>query len=228
MLVVLAYAQDQMARQLVESWRPHGARLLTTRDLSAPGWRHYVGAPGEGWAVVEGERVPIWWIRGVLTRIFSVRELDVPHIVAEDRQYVAEEMSAFLLSWLSSAPFPVLNRPTASSLMGPSLSHERCLALAARAGLPLPNRGNRAPAPEPAARSVQITVVGQRCLGAVNPRLAELALTFVRRVEAELMTVSFHGPEGGEYFAGAELLADVSRPEVASALLDWFAHRGRA
>ena len=36
---------------------------------------------------------------------------DLTHIVPADREYVAQEMNAFLLSWLATLPCPVLNRP---------------------------------------------------------------------------------------------------------------------
>jgi len=58
MLVVLAHSHDAAARALVDRWRARDARLMVPRDLSLPGWCHYVGGRGpwitpQQWRTVE-------------------------------------------------------------------------------------------------------------------------------------------------------------------------------
>src|SRR5258707_166954 len=110
MLVILAGQQDASAAELAASWNFSGASLLTPEDLSCTCWRWNPARSTGSQAVVGGRNIPVADITGVLTRLFSVQEQHLGHIVPEDRSYVASEMNAFLLAWLSSLKCPVLNR----------------------------------------------------------------------------------------------------------------------
>lgn len=226
MLVVLANPLDTPARELVARWGTGRARLMTARDLSRPGWRHSPAGVEAGWAVVDGEHVEVAALRGVLTRVPCVREAELPHIQPEDRGYMAAEMTAFLVSWLSGLPCPVLNRPSASSLLGPALGLERWRMLAAREGLALAAPEMRLPAvPTPFPETVRVTVVCRRWLGPVDEALGAQALRLASRLGVELLTVCFDapGPEGA--FVSAEPMVDVTNPAVAELLLERFEAR---
>src|SRR5262245_34157967 len=125
MILVLASRSDENARSLVDRWESHGARLLVPECLSVVGWRHRGSARPSSRAVLGGVPVNGAEIRGVLSRLPSVMPSDLLHICAEDRAYVAAEMTAFLVAWLASLPCPVLNRPTPTSLAGPLLRQEQ-------------------------------------------------------------------------------------------------------
>jgi hypothetical protein len=219
MLVVLTYPHDAAARTLVDRWRSRGARLMVPRDLSQPGWRHYVGGCGEEWFVSNGERLRTDVLSGVMTRMPSVRAQDLTHIAREDREYVAAEMDAFLASWLTRLRCPVLNRPVATSLMGPNRSRERWLLLAASAGLRPAARRSLAPGGDPAPATAAVTVVGRCWVGAVAPQLGAQAVCLAERAGVDLLTVQFDGPDRDAAFVCAELSIDVSSDEVADALL---------
>src|SRR5215204_1959203 len=219
MLVVLTHPNDAAARSLVYRWQSRGARLMVPRDLSQPGWRHYVGGCGEEWCVTSGERLRADALRGVVTRLPSVRVQDLPHIAAEDREYVAAEMDAFLASWLTRLRCPVLNRPVATSLLGPNRSRERWLLLAASAGLRPAVHRSRAPGRDPAPATAAVTVVGRRWVGAVAPELGAQAVCLAERAGVDLLTVQFDTRDRDAAFVCAELVIDVSSEEVADALL---------
>ncbi|MBZ4422796.1 hypothetical protein [Myxococcus sp. RHSTA-1-4] len=223
MLVVLAHPRDEQARGLVVRWASEGARLLSLLDLSTPGWQHRVGGTGPELAVVGGEQVEVSTFRGVVTRLPGYLDSDLTHIAPEDRSYVASELNAFLASWLSRLPCPVLNRPTASSLMGPSLGLERWLSLAARCGLPLAaarrDLGDGSP-----RRVASVTVVGRRWLGEVDAAVGEQAVRLAMAAGVELLTARFEGPA----FVSAELSIDVGAPAVAEVLLERFGSEARA
>jgi hypothetical protein len=168
MIVILASRHDAPARALAARWADQDAALLTPRGLSAAGWRHHLGSPEDSAAVVGGRTLPVADIKGVVTRLWSVGEADLPHVVPEDREYVAVEMSAFLTSWLSSLECPVLNRPTATCLAGPNWRAEEWTHRAARLGIPVRPVERRSalgdaaqPAP-PAEELASVTVVGER------------------------------------------------------------------
>ena len=140
MLVVVAGRHDATARAFVERHAGAGIALLTGDDLSRPGWRFSLGngGPGaDGSAVVGGRQVATTDIAGVLTRLPHVTEAELPAIVPEDRTYVAAEMTAFLLAWLSALRCPVLNPPTATCLAGPYWWPAQWVRVAHGLGIPV-------------------------------------------------------------------------------------------
>jgi hypothetical protein len=225
MILVLANRGDLAARRLVEAWRAHDARLVTLPDLSRPGWRHYLGDSGPEIAVASGELVPVASIQGVLTRIAWITPEDLPHVVEGDRPYVAAEISAFLIAWLSQLRCPVINRPATNSLMGAPHAAEGWVAIAARVGLVPPWTSRAFPAPPEAAwpaEAVTVSVLGDRCFGAVDPALADQACRLAAAAGVELLAVTFSHPAADATFLGAHLWPDVSLPELAVALLARF------
>src|SRR5271166_4132630 len=110
MLVVFASARDAIAQAIVSAWAPWDAALCSPADLSTPGWRHYVGAPEAAAAVIAGQIMPATAITGVLTRFPAVQPEMLADIDSADRDYVASEMTAFLIAFLSALPCRVLNR----------------------------------------------------------------------------------------------------------------------
>jgi hypothetical protein len=112
------------------------AALLLPADLSKRGWRFHPRDLDRSVAVVSGDAVPCSAITGVLTLLPRIDERELLHIVEEDRRYVAAEMTAFLLAWLSLLPasVPVINRPQPGCLTGPPWSPSRWTQEAARAG----------------------------------------------------------------------------------------------
>jgi hypothetical protein len=241
-IVVLASRFDTQAVWLAERWRHRGACLLTCEDLSRPGWRHESAAPARSTAVLEGRVIPVESIGGVLTRLYAVTEDELPHIVPEERAYVAAEMTAFLLAWLSSLRCTVLNRPTPSSLCGPNWSAERWLSEGARAGLQIEPLRRVLPPYVPAARGEALpidlnpsnggaaaasafTFVGQRHWSTKdNEALEPSLLADVRRLadaaQVELLTASFVGRPGSRRLASAVPWVEPTHPEVADALLE--------
>jgi hypothetical protein len=236
--VVVASRFDVDAARLVERWHERGAGLLTCDGLSRRGWIHHPAAPERSWAVLDEVAVPIIAIRGVLSRLPRVAESELPGIVPEERAYVAAEMMAYLVAWLSSLPCRVLNRPSPLNLTGPSWHPEQWLREAKRAGLPT-RRAHRVAAcftdsaasrlPPTASLDVaelpmSITVVGERCFGdsgegPIDRRVEGGLRRLAAAARVELMTASFVRGEGALVFAGAWPGVDVSRPEIADAVL---------
>jgi hypothetical protein len=86
--------------------------------------------------VVAGQKVALSGIEAAVSTMDTVTSGDLPQIVREDRAYVAAEMRAFLLAWLTTIPCPVLNRPTPLSLAGCGWRPEQWALAAAAHGIP--------------------------------------------------------------------------------------------
>lgn len=230
MIVVLASPHDQACGRLVADWAGR-ARLLTCQDLSVKGWRH---GPGEVDASVIGGRLTrTSEIEGVLTRLPLVEQSDLGNIVPGDRGYVAAEMTAFLAAWLSDLRCPVLNRPTATCLMGPYWRREKWVLTAARLGIPVVTAYRSVPPetrdgrPDLRRGPTTLHVIGQRCVGSADEQLRRWAVALAEAAGVGILRVRFTVAEAGPALLDADYWADVADPELSTAILGYFAGRPR-
>lgn len=223
-VLILASRVDDGARLLAERWSGHGARLLTPEDVASPGWTFEVDSPERSVAVVTGQCVGAGEIGGVLIRLPAVYEAELRWIQPDDRQYVATEMNAFLIAWLSALPCPVLNRPTATGLMGPGWRGEQWVHAAAVAGLRVVP-ATRAVHPisvmtqPPTPSFTTVTVVGEQCFGAEDEESADLARALARLGGVATLRAHLMKMAEGPAIAGADSWLDIADPAVADAVL---------
>src|SRR5262245_11315960 len=194
--VVVASRMDAIARTFARRYGARGVCLLTPDDLSHPGWCYRLGDLGTAVAVIGGQRTVMRDIAGVITRLPSVSECEIAHIAAADRAYVAAEMQAFLLSWLTALRCPVLNRPTPPCLGGPAWCPAQWVQMAARLGMPITTvcrhatfSGKPATKSAPRPKGAMVTIVGQRVIGTVDPVLARQARALATAAGVELLAV---------------------------------------
>jgi hypothetical protein len=230
-LIVASRADDGAGRLSMEL--PRGSSvILTPLDLSRPGWRVNGRETSDSIAVAGGRTLESRGITGVVCLLPRVFAKELGHIKAEDRAYVADEMTAFLVFWLSSLDCPKLNSPTPGCLSGPIWSRERWLLEAASAGLPVTTlrRSTRAAADAECSseRHVTVTVTGRSCLGHEDPQLRERARRLASAAGVDLLSVQFRTDDTVGGFAGADQFPDVSQPGVAEAIWDFFQDAGRA
>ncbi|MFZ0707291.1 MAG: hypothetical protein WAM71_16955 [Candidatus Korobacteraceae bacterium] len=222
MLLIVANHHDSIAPWLAHRWRAHDALVLTPLDLSSAGWRHYVGDCGNSRAIIAGREISSGQINGVVTRMPAVFEWELGHVVTADRQYVAAEMSAFLLAWLSSLSCPMLNRPTPHGLSGPDWNREQWVTLAAKLGIPvrLVHRTSALASSNPVdGLACQFIVVGDRCFPSAASQLCDHARTLAAAADTPLLALEFTGPEPDAKFVNASLRPDVNSPAIADAML---------
>ena len=137
MLLVLCGLDDAAAL-----WFAHGARqrgidctVVTSEVLSFARRRsHRLGAGGvtSTVALADGTVVDHSSVGGVLNRLPAPPDLAWHRASVPERQYASAELHAFALSWLSSLPCPVRNRPADECLGGPA-PHPMVVAQAAAA-----------------------------------------------------------------------------------------------
>jgi hypothetical protein len=198
-------------------------RLMTPDDLSQEGWTFRLNDPAGGTARLGGSAVPVADIAGVVTRLPAVTAHDLPHIAADDRGYVAVEMNAFLLAWLTSLPCPVVNRPTPLCLAGPPWRQEQWVLMAEQLGIParpVVRRTNEVPGPAVAAAPDHIvTVVGREHFGTENEELAERAHALADAAGADLLSVAFDGPRRDARLVNASLWLDLGDAAIGNAVI---------
>jgi hypothetical protein len=220
--IVLASRYDKQAALLASRW---DAALLSPVDLSIPGWRYRAPGFDQGSVVAAGREIPNREIRGVLTLLPFVDQRDLEHVHPEDRAYVASEMSAFLLAWLSALRCPVINRPSPECLCGPGWRVEQWLRLALRLGIPvqpIQRDSGAALDTNPLDAGTVVTVVGDRCFCDADPILAANAARLAGAAGVELLEVRFTGPARGDRFVTANVCPDLSAAATADAVMDRF------
>lgn len=229
MIIVLASGHDPTAETFVEQHGDQGVCMMTPADLSCVGWRHHLGDVENGTAVAAGRELSLRSITGVLTRLPWIAEYDLPHIVRGDRAYVATEMSAFLLSWLSELKCPVLNRPTPQCLSGPFWTHEKWVHTADRLGIPVTAVqrdirlfGAACPTADGDPGGATVTIVGHRNVGTVDQDLTQQARALADAAGVDLLAVRFSRATRGAAFLDAKLWPDLVDGEVAHAVLEYF------
>jgi len=213
MIVVLADRRDAGARAFVEGSAGE-AQLLTARDLSEPGWCH-CPTGGEEHAVIGGLSIAPREIAGVVTRIAGVAAETLRHIDPAERGFIAAEMNAFLLSWLSRLACPVVNRPSSGSLMGPAWSRERWLVEGCRAGFEPCARMLPVPLPAASCETRTIVLVGDACIGDASSGVSERARALAERAGVTLLGLCL---DEHDRLVAIEPWPDIARPETAAPL----------
>jgi hypothetical protein len=221
-IAVLASRHDLSARALVDAIGQQGASgLLTARDLSVAGWRHWVAGSPE-WAVIEGSPVPVDQLQAVIVRLPAVTADELPDIAPADRPYVAAEMTSLLQSWLDALPCRVYNRPGGAHLCGPGWRPEQWTRCAWRLGIPaepivrhhrLMENADRVAADGPFE---VVTVLGERCVGAADGHLRDWARLLTQAAGVLWLGVYFRAGR----FVAADGVPDLSTEELRAALLE--------
>lgn len=222
MLIILAKQQDENAARLADRWRSHDAVLVTAVDLSKSGWSLHLASSTRSRMRIGDRQVVGEEIKGVLTLIPRIYSEDLDHIVPSDRQYVASEMSAFLLAWLSSLRCPVLNRPTAESLSGPDWRVETWIHLAGQLGIPVSTVHRRTPnrvSDLEEQPTCEITVIGGECFGKAVPQLIANTRLLAKTAGTDMLTAHFASNKQDSVFVSASPWPDLASPELADAAL---------
>lgn len=220
MLVVCASRLDAIARTIVQHWSARGAALLTSEDLSQPGWRLFPGNSAEGTAVVSGACVPIRDIDGVLVRRSYVFQEELGYVAAQDRAYVAAEMTAFLRAWLVTLRCPVVNPPSHASLSGPNWSAQQWNYAARRAGarvnaLHVSSHATDVALSPSERNAVVVTVVGSRCLSRAPEHLTAIARRLAAIGRTPLLAVHFSSQKHATTFLRADPFPAIEDDGVA-------------
>ena len=219
MYLVLGSALDDVPYRLVQRWQEVGrdVALATPADLSLSGWRLRIGSAPEARAAVGQRLVSATELDAVISLLPWISHAELRHVVAEDRDYVVHEMSAFLLAWLHQVPCRVIDPPSTLSLAGCGRSSHEWAALASAIGV-------AADATWSGAFST-VTVVGGRVVGLVASPVAAAAEAITAAAGRALVTLRFAEEhvigDAEPVFAGTQVRPEVGSVNAADALLAW-------
>lgn len=225
-VLVIADRSDADAGTLVSRMGSR-AILVTPRALSMPGW-NWVPDP----AARTGRSVDTQFCGGrlgaVVTRLATVAPHQLGHVVPDNRDYVAAEMTAFLRAWLAGLACPLFNPPHNLCLNGPAWNPEHWAMLAASLGIPtapLHRRANGSPSLDtaiPVTPAARVTVAGNHAVNhdGCAPVLVHHARALAEAAVTPLLAVDFDdtGPAGR--LSAAACWPHLGHPDVLDALTD--------
>lgn len=160
-------------------------------------------------------------VRGTLNRLQLVPSAHLRGANTADRQYAEQELYALTLSWLSSLPGRMLNRPTPQGLGGEWRHPSEWLWLAAQAGLSTATyqQSDAREATVPPAQTVTRTIIIVRdicCDPTVPPSVADGCARLAQLSGADLLGLDFHVTPAGDWiFTNATPLPDLRSGGVA-------------
>jgi len=218
-LLLIARTGDP-AVQTLQRLAPRQLVHADVQGLSRPGWQYAVGRPQDATAQAQGQTWQAGRFAAVLCRVHQVHAADLPQLHVEDRAFAAIEMSAFLRAWLAQFPGLCCNPPSAQSLTGPAWHPVHARWLAAQCGVPVAAAPAECEGPRfSRLPSADVTVVGDRVLGARDPAMAAQALRLAAATACGLLELRF------VHDAGWRLLWMQSCPPMdeprAAALIEW-------
>jgi hypothetical protein len=221
LIVLFSNGREAVAAELTRRWARHGVVLMTPLDLSQRGWVLDDGCDF-GHCVLDGKRRLCHDISGVLVRATHVAAEDLDHISEPERRYVAAEMTAFLIHWLTQLTCRVLNRPSRGCLGGPGWHPEHWAVMAGRVGLearPVQRQvGFRLAEPGTVSDGTRVvTVVGERAFGDGSPALHQKSIALARLARTDLVRFVFG--DDTERLVRADPFPPPDHPEIEEAVL---------
>lgn len=221
------------ANDLAALWAYRGLQALGLRPLElitgdalvcSQRWEHRLTTTETTVNIVlsDGRRINDGNIAGVLNRLGFLPDRHLAVARPQDREYAAQEFTAFFISWLYALRAPILNRPGPAGLCGQWRSDTEWVWLAAQAGLPTtvyhcsshpPHGGLMVPKELPIDSLPRRTVlvVADEVLGDnAAPPIREGCRCLARLAGTSLLGVDFAVSASGSWlFAGATLLPDL-------------------
>ncbi len=227
MIIVLAYRADTRARQFVDTFPGHGARLLTSRDLSREGWQLRSPAFSEGTICADGEVLPVRHIHGLISLLPVIPAEELLQIDSSDRPYVAAEMNAFLTYFLHRLDCPKLNPPALGSFLGCNWRPEQWLTAAATSGFRIrPVRRSTTSDDDysqqrPPETPTTITLVGDKVIGDPGALTLNRARKLRRQAGTTYLQILAHEVDEQSEFIAASVIPDIRDPAICEAIYDY-------
>lgn len=138
--LVLATEADESARWAAEGLGRVGFEPLTLIldvELAGARWSHRIerGAVTTDLQLADGRSIDSTEVRGTLNRLTFLPPVIVEPLVADDRLYGLQELSALVMSWLASLAGPLVNPPDPRGFGGAWRAPAEWAVLAHDAGL---------------------------------------------------------------------------------------------
>jgi hypothetical protein len=210
MFIILTSSHDRVLADILRQSGISEIGMLTCRDLSVPGWNLYLQDVEKSTAVIEGKLIKLEEIKGIWNRLPFVTEHELDHILPSERKYIASEMMAFLVAWLSLLRCPMINIPTPTCLSGPNWNQLQWACAAFRTGISiyplfyyLSNNNSRFEGQKDSEYMTTVTVIGRRCFGSDDKELLNKTKCLANLSDTDFLSVTFNRCKNDEFFVNA-------------------------
>lgn len=209
MFVILTSLYDKVVRTIIRQCKVHEIAILTCKDLSVSGWNLSLENIEQSTAIIQDKRIKLNEITGVWNRLPFVTEHELDHILLTERKYVASEMMAFLVSWLSCLNCPMINMPTPTCLSGPNWHQLQWAYTAIRADISIypPSyytfNNNSILQQNNKEGITTVTIVGRRSFGSEDKELIQKTKYLANNAGTDLLSVMFYISKHHIFFVNA-------------------------
>ncbi len=218
---------DDAAGEFFKLFPAGKACLFTSQNLSSKGISAYSHEFDKSCITADGNILPVKSITGVVTLIPAIFSWELIQIKKEDREYVAAEMTAFMIYFLSCLKCPKLNPPSPSCLSGFNWRHEHWIKKAFELKIPVQpieiNSREEIKNNYPNGKLITITIIGDQYCGTDDQLLIAYAFRLAKHTGIELLQVNFIEYSNDEiYFLSASQFPDIDDNSVRKAIVDYF------
>lgn len=173
-------------------------------------------------------------LSGIINRIAVPPRDHLLALTENDRDYAFQELFSALASWLSAIQCPVLNRPTAVSLSGPTYSPVAWNQMAVDAGIVPEIKAFELDRPEPVAKptAARVIVFNNRIYGmGRRHELENACLRLSEKIGAILLEIRFSQNDLGDMeFGTATTFVDfaIGGEDLVADILSYFDQSDRS
>ena len=221
MILFLCSPNDVSARNFVAALHHHynvKAQIITAQELIyAPAMEHSLNGQDfiSSVTLKTHGTLDSDSITSVVNRLEWLPDAHLARANATDRSYIQQELQAIWSSWISALPCPVINRPTAISMSGPTFHPAVWQHYAALAGLPTADMIYDSEQPEPVATVTMHSVIvcQDQCHStSLSPELFDACLNLAEYTGFDMLELLFgQQPDGTVVFSYASPIPDLSR-----------------
>ena len=229
MILIISNYLDDTAGELLKLFPAGKASLFTSQHLSSRGIAAYSNQFNNSYVTIEENSLSVESITGVITLIPSIFPWELIQIEKEDREYVAGEMTAFMIYFLSCLRCPKLNPPSPSCLSGFNWRQEHWIKKAFELRIPVKpieiSSREKIKTNYLDAEIITIIIIGNQFCGQDNELLISYAFHLARHTGMKLLQVNFIKYSNDEtYFLSASQFPDLDNNSVMEAMVDYFTH----
>lgn len=225
-IIIIAGIYDANAQKVVKDWSDKGyvVKLITTKSITSNKFTCEFGTDSKKSSVVlDGVRYDEDDIEAIVTLLPCVTSYELPFIKDEDRNYVAQEIQAFLLGFLLKFDSCVINKSTASSLIGVSWRPYKWLLEMEKIGLKVGRNFNFTQINHEIKRLndvKKVQIVGDKIIGTSNSDFITKLKKITEKFSTKLLTVEYGFLKDRYGILKVYPMVDIGNGAVSDALLD--------
>jgi hypothetical protein len=226
LILVFSDSLDDRAENFVQLYLEGYGLVFSHLDLWSCNWKLDTNDFFESTISVNNKVLRVGEISGVITLTPAVYAHYLLNIVESDREYIANEINAFLFYFFSQLNCKMLNRPVIGNLLGSNWRYEMWLYNARACGFSTEPYRRRSLVPVfalPIRQYLQnLTIVGDTVIGTDNDQLIQMSMNLKKMTELTYLRIFYYLHDGHFFFHSANVCPAIEEAEIANLIVKFF------